>query len=169
MIALDGTANKGRLGANAMLGASLAVARAAADALDLPLYRYIGGVSSASTLPVPMMNILNGGKHAENSTDLQEFMIMPLWAPIASPRPRAGAPRSTSAEEGAARKAEHQRRRRRRLRPFPGSNSEAVECWWRPSRRRATSRASRVFLALDPAASELYEDGKYHLEREGRT
>jgi enolase len=80
MIALDGTANKGRLGANAILGVSLAIARAAAEAVDLPLYRYIGGVS-ARTLPVPMMNVLNGGKHAENSTDLQEFMILPVGAP----------------------------------------------------------------------------------------
>ncbi|HEY7850815.1 MAG TPA: hypothetical protein VIC27_12170, partial [Ktedonobacterales bacterium] len=80
MIALDGTDNKARLGANAILGVSLAMARAAADAVDLPLYRYIGGVA-ARTLPVPMMNVLNGGKHAEDSTDLQEFMILPLGAP----------------------------------------------------------------------------------------
>ncbi|HUY78109.1 MAG TPA: phosphopyruvate hydratase, partial [Ktedonobacterales bacterium] len=80
MIALDGTPNKGRLGANAILGVSLALARAASDALELPLYRYLGG-PAARTLPVPMMNILNGGKHAENSTDLQEFMILPVGAP----------------------------------------------------------------------------------------
>src|SRR5262249_4580743 len=79
MIALDGTENKGRLGANAILGVSLAVARAAADALQLPLYRYLGGVSGR-TLPVPMLNILNGGKHAANSTDFQEFMVMPVGA-----------------------------------------------------------------------------------------
>src|SRR5690348_13698140 len=77
MIELDGTPNKGRLGANAILGVSLAVAKAAAIALDLPLYRYLGGVG-ARTLPVPMLNILNGGKHAENSTDFQEFMVMPV-------------------------------------------------------------------------------------------
>src|SRR5262249_7712685 len=80
MIQLDGTPNKGKLGANAILGVSLAIARAAASALDTALYRYLGGVA-ARTLPVPMMNILNGGKHAENSTDLQEFMILPMGAP----------------------------------------------------------------------------------------
>src|SRR5262245_29594799 len=80
LIALDGTPNKNRLGANAILGVSLAAAHAAADALDLPLYRYLGGVS-ARTLPVPMFNILNGGKHAANSTDFQEFMVMPVGAP----------------------------------------------------------------------------------------
>ena len=96
MIELDGTPNKGNLGANAILGVSLAVAKAAADALGLPLYRYLGGVS-ARTLPVPMMNILNGGKHAANSTDLQEFMVMPVGAPSLSPSACAGAPRSTRA------------------------------------------------------------------------
>ena len=86
---LDGTPNKSKLGANAILGVSLAVAKAAADALGLPLYRYIGGVN-AHTLPVPMMNILNGGKHAENSTDFQEFMIMPAGAPSFSRVPPLG-------------------------------------------------------------------------------
>src|SRR5260221_4576038 len=90
MIELDGTPNKSKLGANAILGVSLAVARAAAAALDQPLYRYIGGVASR-TLPVPMMNILNGGKHAENSTDLQEFMILPVGAPTFGEAVRWGA------------------------------------------------------------------------------
>ena len=93
MLELDGTPNKGKLGANAILGVSLAVAHAAAESLEMPLYRYIGG-TSARTLPVPMMNILNGGKHADNSTDLQEFMILPVGAPP-SPKRCAGALRST--------------------------------------------------------------------------
>src|SRR5262249_667587 len=90
MIALDGTPNKGALGANAILGVSLAVANAAADPLDIPLYRHIGGLA-ARTLPVPMMNILNGGKHAENSTDLQEFMALPVGAPTFAEALRWGA------------------------------------------------------------------------------
>src|SRR5439155_9935960 len=90
MIKLDGTANKGRLGANAILGVSLAVAKAAANASQQPLYRYVGGVS-ARTLPVPMMNILNGGKHADNSTDMQEYMILPVGAPTFREALRMGA------------------------------------------------------------------------------
>jgi len=89
MIELDGTPNKGKLGANAILGVSLAVCRAAADALEMPLYRYIGGVN-AHILPVPMMNILNGGQHADNNVDIQEFMIMPLGAPSFSEALRYG-------------------------------------------------------------------------------
>ena len=99
LIELDGTPNKGKLGANAILGVSLAVARAAADALELPLYRYLGGVN-ARTLPVPMMNILNGGKHADNNVDFQEFMIMPVGATSFARSPahgRRGLPRPQEA------------------------------------------------------------------------
>ncbi len=95
MIDLDGTANKGKLGANAILGVSLAVAQAAADSADLPLFRYLGG-PNAHVLPVPMMNILNGGAHADSNVDIQEFMIAPIGADDASARRCAGAPRSTT-------------------------------------------------------------------------
>ena len=119
LIALDGTANKGRLGANAILGASLATAKAAAQSLGTPLYRYVGGVS-ARTLPVPMMNIINGGAHADNPIDIQEFMIMPVGAETLSrgrPHRRRGVPR---AEEGPRQgRAQHRGRRRGRLRAEP--------------------------------------------------
>ena len=95
LIELDGTANKGRLGANAILGASLAVAKAAAQSLGTPLYRYVGGVS-ARTLPVPMMNIINGGAHADNPIDIQEFMIMPVGAESLSEAVQGRAPRSST-------------------------------------------------------------------------
>ena len=95
MIELDGTPNKARLGANAILGVSLAVAKAAADASTLPLYRYVGG-TQARVLPVPMMNIINGGAHADNPIDFQEFMILPVGAPTASPRPSAWARRCST-------------------------------------------------------------------------
>ncbi len=111
MIELDGTPNKGNLGANALLGVSLAIARAAADAVGLPLYRYVGG-ASARVLPVPMMNILNGGKHAEDSTDFQEFMILPVGAPTFREGCALVLGDLPCAEEGAARpQAQHQRRR----------------------------------------------------------
>ena len=95
MLDLDGTANKGTLGANAILGVSLAVARAAAESAGLPLFRYVGG-PNAHVLPVPMMNILNGGSHADSNVDIQEFMIAPIGAPSPSARRCAGAPRSTT-------------------------------------------------------------------------
>ena len=128
MIELDGTQNKGKLGANAILGVSLAVAHAAAAALGLPLYRYLGGVR-ARTLPVPMMNILNGGKHAENSTDLQEFMILPVGAPIVHARRCAGA----SEVYHALKKVLHDRKLNTNVgdeggfAPSLGSNRDALE------------------------------------------
>ena len=119
MIELDGTANKSRLGANAILGVSLAVAKAAAAQLGLPLYRYVGG-TSARTLPVPMMNVINGGAHADNPIDLQEFMIMPVGAPILRRGAADGRRDLPRAEEGAqGRRPQHQGRRRGRLRPQP--------------------------------------------------
>ena len=119
MIDLDGTPNKSRLGANAILGVSLAVAKAAAADLGLPLYRYVGGVY-ARTLPVPMMNILNGGKHADNPIDIQEFMIMPVGAGDGRRRRAHGLGDVPRAEEGAARRRpQHQCRRRGRLRAQP--------------------------------------------------
>ena len=120
MIELDGTPNKKKLGANAILGVSLAVAHAAARYCELPLYRYLGG-SSANLLPAPMMNILNGGQHADNTVDVQEFMVMPLGFDNFSDALRCGVRGLPQPQEGAARQeAEHGRRRRRRLRPRPG-------------------------------------------------
>ncbi len=168
LIELDGTPNKGNLGANAILGVSLAVAKAAASALELPLYRYIGGVS-ARTLPVPMMNILNGGKHAVGSTDLQEFMIMPVGAPSFAEALRwcsevyhslkkvlAGRGYNTNVgDEGG-------------FAPSLRSNEEAVEVIVEAIEKAGYQPGEQIFLALDPAASEIYEDGKYHLKKEGR-
>jgi enolase len=169
LIELDGTPNKGRLGANAILGVSLATARAAADAIGLPLYRYIGGVS-ARTLPVPMMNILNGGKHAMDGPDLQEFMAMPVGASSFAEALRWGAETyhalkkvlkgkgySTGVgDEGG-------------FAPSLKSNEEAVELIIEAIQQAGYEPGKEIFVALDPAASEVYENGKYVLKKEGRT
>jgi enolase len=168
LIGLDGTPNKGRLGANAILGVSLAVAKAAAEILGLPLYRYIGGVS-ARTLPVPMMNILNGGKHAVGSTDLQEFMVMPVGAENFAEALRWGAETYHSlkwvlkdrgyntnvGDEGG-------------FAPSLGSNEEAVEVIVEAIEKASYRPGEDIYIALDPAASEIYEDGQYHLKKENR-
>jgi len=168
LIELDGTPNKGRLGANAILGVSLAVAKAAAEALGLPLYRYIGGVS-ARTLPVPMMNILNGGKHAVDGPDLQEFMVMPVGAPSFAEALRWGAETyhalkkvlktkgySTGiGDEGG-------------FAPSLKSNEEAVELIIEAIQQAGYEPGRDIFVALDPAASEVYENGHYVLKKEGR-
>jgi len=170
MIALDGTKNKSRLGANAILGVSLAVARAAAQALDIPLYRYLGG-PSARTLPVPMMNILNGGKHAVGSSvDMQEFMVMPVGAPSFREALRWGAetfhalqgvlhdkgyPTQVGDEGGYA--------------PSLGSNQEAIELILQAIEQAGYEAGEDIYIALDPASSEFYEDGIYNLKGEGRT
>jgi enolase len=170
MIALDGTKNKSRLGANAILGVSLAIARAAALALDIPLYRYLGG-PSARTLPVPMMNILNGGKHAlGSSVDMQEFMVMPVGAPSFHEGLRWGAevfhalqsvlhdkgyPTQVGDEGGYA--------------PSLGSNQEAIELILQAIEKAGYEPGEDFFIALDPASSEFYEDGIYNLKGEGRT
>ncbi len=171
LIELDETANKGNLGANAILGVSLAVARAAAEAQDLPLYRYIGGVS-ARTLPVPMMNILNGGQHAINSTDFQEFMVMPVGAPTFAEALRWGAEiyhslknvlhdagHSTNVgDEGG-------------FAPSLGGNAKAVEVILTAIEKAGYRPGEDVFIALDPAMSELYDKktGLYKLDIEGKT
>ncbi len=169
LIALDGTSNKGNLGANAILGVSLATAKAAAAALGLPLYRYIGGVS-ARTLPVPMMNILNGGKHAMDGPDLQEFMAMPVGASSFAEALRWGAETyhalkkvlkgkgySTGVgDEGG-------------FAPALKSNEEAVELIIEGIQLAGFEPGKDIFVALDPAASEVFEDGKYVLKKEGRT
>ena len=168
LIALDGTPNKGNLGANAILGVSLAVAKAAATELGLPLYRYIGGVS-ARTLPVPLMNILNGGKHAADSTDLQEFMVAPVGAPSFAEALRWGAEvyhslkkvlkgkgyNTNVGDEGG-------------FAPSLGSNEEAVEVVLEAIERAGYKPGEEIYLALDPAASEFYHEGRYVLKKEGR-
>lgn len=170
MIEIDGTPNKGRLGANAILGASLAVARAAASASGLPLYRYLGG-PNARTLPVPMMNILNGGKHAlGSSVDMQEFMVMPIGAPSFVEALRWGAEvfhalkrvlsdrglnTSVGDEGGYA--------------PSLGSNEDAVAVVTQAIEKAGFKPGSDLVIALDPASSEFFDDGKYSLKGEGRT
>jgi enolase len=168
MIALDGTPNKSRLGANAILGVSLAVAKAAADSVGLPLFRYIGG-TDAHFLPVPMMNILNGGKHATNSTDLQEFMIVPVGAPTFREALRWGAETyhalkqvlknkgygTNVGDEGG-------------FAPSLGSNEEAIEVILQAIENAGYEPGQDIYIALDPAASEIYEEGAYQLKKEGR-
>ncbi len=168
MIALDGTPNKSKLGANAILGVSLATAKAAANALGLPLYRYIGGVY-AHVLPVPMMNILNGGKHAVDGPDLQEFMVMPVGAPTFSEALRWGAETYHTlkkvlkskgygvgvGDEGG-------------FAPSLKTNEEAIEVILEAVEKAGYTPGEDIWIAMDPAASEIYEDGKYHLKKEGR-
>ncbi len=175
MIELDGTANKSRLGANAILGTSLAVAKAAANAVGLPLYRYLGGVY-AHTLPVPMMNILNGGVHTGwQSTDAQEFMVMPLGAPSFAEGLRWGA------EIYQALKGVLKSRGYTTLvgdeggyAPALKANSEAIEvileAIQKAGYKAGTDRESQVAIALDPAASELFDENtrRYNLRKEGK-
>ena len=168
MIDLDGTPNKNNLGANAILGVSLAVAKAAANALSLPLYQYIGGVN-AYTLPVPMMNILNGGKHADSNVDLQEFMVMPIGAPSFAEALRMGAEvfhalrkvlkgRGLSTgygDEGG-------------FAPNLSSNEEAIQIIIEAIEQAGYKAGGDLSIALDSAATELYENGKYNFAGEGR-
>jgi len=170
MLELDGTENKGNLGANAILGVSLAVAKAAAEAVGLPLYRYLGGVS-ARTLPVPMLNILNGGKHAAGSTDFQEFMVMPVGAESFSEGLRWGseiyqslkkvlhdAGHSTNVgDEGG-------------FAPSLGGNVKAVEVILQAIEKAGYKPGEEIFIALDPASTELYDPktGRYNLAIEGK-
>ncbi|MGQ9889837.1 MAG: phosphopyruvate hydratase [Aggregatilineales bacterium] len=169
MIKLDGTSTKKNLGANAILGVSLAVAKAAADSVELPLYAYLGGVH-AHVLPVPMMNIMNGGKHASGSTDFQEFMIMPVGADsfrealrwcveiyhtLKGVLHKKGFSTTVGDEGGFA--------------PSLGSNQAALDVIMEAIDKAGYKAGKQVYIALDPAASEIYEDGKYHLAIEGRT
>src|SRR6266704_3597396 len=169
MIKLDGMANKGRLGANAILGVSLAVAKAAAEASQQPLYRYVGGVS-ARTLPVPMMNILNGGKHADNSTDMQEYMVLPVGAPTFHEALRMGA----EVYQG-LKKVLHDKKLNTNVgdeggfAPSLSSNREALEVIVAAIETAGYKPGVDIFLGMDPAASEFYQNGKYVLAREGRT
>jgi len=166
---LDGTPNKSRLGANATLAVSLAVARAAAESLGMPLYRYLGG-SDARVLPVPMFNILNGGKHALDSTDFQEYMVMPIGLPSFREGLRAGveiyhALKAILHERGLATSVGDEGG----FAPSLPSNEAAVEVVVEAIERAGYRPGDEVVLALDPAASELYRDGRYLLAREGRT
>jgi enolase len=169
MIELDGTPNKAKLGANAILGVSLAVAKAAAQAQGQPLYRYLGGVS-ARTLPVPMMNILNGGKHADNSTDMQEYMILPIGAGSFREALRMGA----EVYQG-LKKVLHGRKLNTNVgdeggfAPSLGSNRDALEVIVAAIEAAGYKPGVDIFLGLDVAATELYQSGKYVLAREGRT
>jgi len=167
MIELDGTPNKGRLGANAILGVSMAVAKAAATSLGMPLYQYLGGFN-AKQLPVPMMNILNGGKHADNNVDIQEFMIMPVGASsfaqalqmsvevyhtLKSVLKEKKLSTAIGDEGGFA--------------PNLKSNEEAIQVILTAIEKAGYKPGQDIFIALDTAASEIYKDGKYHLEGEG--
>ena len=169
LLAMDGTENKAGLGANALLGVSLAVARAAADAVELPLFTYLGGVN-ANRLPVPMMNILNGGQHATNSTDFQEFMVMPVGVDSFSEAVRAGAEiyqalKSVLAGAGYSTNVGDEGG----FAPGLKSNVEAVERILAAIEAAGYTLGEDIYLAIDAAASEIYEDGKYRLAREDRT
>src|SRR2546426_7474041 len=169
MIELDGTPNKAKLGANAILGVSLAVAKAAANAQQQPLYRYLGGVS-ARTLPVPMMNILNGGKHADNSTDMQEYMILPVGAPSFREALRMGVEVYHSLKKVLhAKKLNTNVGDEGGFAPSLSSNREALEVIVAAIESAGYKPGVDIFLGMDPAASEFYENGKYVLAREGRT
>jgi enolase len=167
LIELDGTENKSNLGANAILGVSMAVAHAAADYVGLPLYQYLGGFN-AKVLPTPMMNILNGGEHADNNVDIQEFMIMPVGAPTFKEALRMGAEifhslkkvlqskglNTAVGDEGG-------------FAPNLQSNEEALETIVEAIKAAGYKPGEEVKLAMDVASSEMYEDGKYHLKGEG--
>ena len=166
---IDGTPNKSRVGANAILGVSLAVARAAAESLGLPLYRYLGGPAS-HRLPVPMFNILNGGKHAEDSTDFQEFMVMPIGAPSFSEGLRAGvevyqALKAVLHDRGLSTNVGDEGG----FAPSLGGNEPAVEVVIEAIERAGYRAGEDIVLALDPAATELFHNGQYVLPKEGRS
>jgi enolase len=168
MIDLDGTPNKGRLGANAILGVSLAVAKAAAAELGQPLYRYIGG-AYARTLPVPQMNILNGGKHADNPIDIQEFMIMPIGAPTMADAVRMGSEVLQALKKG-LHDAGHNTNvgDEGGFAPNLKSADEALTFITRAVEKAGYRPGEDIFFALDPASSEFFKDGKYHLSGEGK-
>lgn len=167
LIDLDGTENKGRLGANAMLAVSMAVARAAAEEAGLPLYRYFGGMGAVQ-LPVPMMNVINGGAHANNNLDLQEFMILPVGAPTFREALRYGAE-----VFHALKKILHDKHISTAVgdeggfAPSVASHEEAIQLILQAIEAAGYTAGEQIALGLDCAASEFYKDGKYHLEGEG--
>jgi enolase len=168
LVDLDGTDNKGRIGANAILGTSLAVAKAAADDLELPLYRYVGG-SNAHVLPVPMMNVLNGGVHADNTVDFQEFMIMPVGAPSFREALRWG-----TETYHVLKKVLHDKGLSTGVgdeggfAPDLATNEDAIKLLVEAIGKAGYTPGDDIAIALDPAVSELYRDGAYHLEGEGK-
>ncbi len=169
LIALDGTENKGKLGANAILGVSLANAKAAAECVGLPLYQYLGGVN-AKELPVPMMNILNGGQHADNNVDIQEFMIMPVGAKSFAEALQMGTEvyhslKAVLKEKSLATAIGDEGG----FAPSLESNADALLAIMDAIQRAGYTPGKDIALALDVAATELYRDGKYHLEGEGLT
>ena len=169
LIELDGSNNKGKLGANAILGVSLAVAQAAANYLGLPLYQYVGGVN-AKVLPVPMMNILNGGSHADNSVDLQEFMVMPVGFDNFDKAVQACAEvyhalKKTLNEKGYSTGVGDEGG----FAPNLKSNAEAIEVILEAIKKAGYEPGKDIFIAIDAASSEYYKDGKYVLEHEGKT
>jgi enolase len=169
MIELDGTENKGRLGANAILAVSMATARASAYSLDIPLYRYLGG-AGANILPVPMMNILNGGAHADNNVDFQEFMVIPVGAPTFSEGLRWGVEvfhtlkgvlkkrgyNTSVGDEGG-------------FAPSVKSNVEAIEVVLEAITKAGYKPGEEIAIALDPAVSELYQEGKYVFKKSDKS
>ncbi|HZY07602.1 MAG TPA: phosphopyruvate hydratase, partial [Ilumatobacteraceae bacterium] len=165
---LDGTDNKARLGANAILGTSLAVAKASAAELELPLYRYVGG-PNAHVLPVPMMNVLNGGVHADNSVDFQEFMVMPVGAPSFGEALRWG-----TETYHTLKKLLHDRGLSTAVgdeggfAPNLATNEDAVKILIEAIEKAGYTPGEEIAIALDPAVSELYRDGSYHLPGEGK-
>lgn len=168
MIELDGTKNKSKMGANAILGVSLSAAKAAAAALDLPLYRYLGGVN-AHILPSPMMNILNGGRHADNSVDLQEFMIMPLGASNFSEALRIGVEvfhnlKAVLKKEGLNTAVGDEGG----FAPDLKTNEDAIKYIVKAIKNAGFKPGKDVYIALDPAATEFYKNGKYNLKGEGK-
>lgn len=167
LIDLDGTDNKGKLGANAILGVSMAAAHAAASYLNLPLYNYLGGFN-ANVLPVPMMNILNGGEHADNNVDIQEFMIMPVAAPTFKEALRVGteifhALKKVLSDKGLNTAVGDEGG----FAPNLSSNEEALQTIIEAIEAAGYKPGEEIKLAMDVAASEMFEDGKYHLKGEG--
>ncbi|PKP90837.1 MAG: phosphopyruvate hydratase, partial [Alphaproteobacteria bacterium HGW-Alphaproteobacteria-16] len=169
MIELDGTENKGRIGANAILGVSLAVAKAAADARGLPLYRYVGGVS-AHVLPVPMMNIINGGEHADNPIDFQEFMIVPVGAESLAEAVRCGSEIFHTLKKGLSEKGlSISVGDEGGFAPNIASTREALDFIVSSIEKAGYKPGDDVMLALDCAATEYYRDGAYKMVGEGKT
>ena len=164
MIELDGTPNKGKLGANAILGVSMAVAKAAAEELGMPLYKYLGGIS-ARELPVPMMNILNGGEHADNNVDIQEFMILPVGAPSFKEALRMGSEvyhnlKSVLKAKGLSTAVGDEGG----FAPDLKSNEEALQIIMEAIEKAGYKAGEDILLGMDVASTELYKDGKYHLD-----
>ncbi|MFB6366966.1 phosphopyruvate hydratase [Paenibacillus elgii] len=169
MIELDGTPNKAKLGANAILAVSMAVARAAAEALDIPLYVYLGGFN-AKTLPVPMMNIINGGAHADNNVDVQEFMVLPVGAPTFKEALRTGTEifhslKNVLKEQGLNTAVGDEGG----FAPNLSSNEAAIQTIITAIERAGYKPGVDVFLGMDVASTEFFKDGKYHLEGEGKS